>query len=654
MNNKKLRKTSLFFGLSILCLTSCSNTSSADVINLRVLNCEDYIGDGVIEAFEAYEREENGKNVKVIYDTFDTNETMLSSLKTGKSTYDLICPSDYTIQKMMSSGMLEPFDDKGTPNYDKYVSPYLIRQLQKITADDGTGVQKPIAEYSRGYMWGTLGVLYNPVKVASDKNLDPEEVKYDMASWGSLWDSKYNLEMSVKDSMRDTYSVGIMKTYEEDILKAMENSGCFDMDTLALKEGKYDEAIDAADDNPNAYTHKLSEIFNRCDKGQVGEVEKALMALKANVFGFEVDSGKDDIVKGLVGMNLAWSGDAVYSMDRGDNEGNNGNGIAIYYSIPETGGNIWFDGWVMPKSSSLHKEEAQEFIDFLSTPEIASLGMNTIGYTSFVAGDIILDLIRQWYDPRSYAMYVYHDDPDDWEESDFVYDESENPEEEEGYVHEDGSSYYSYGGNSYDFNYGILLKDGSGVNEETGDDHGEFSMIGSSYEEASVNGVTMSWDAYIDWFNSSAEEEDKLDWSVRNLTYMFEGTISDTPSVLGATPSTNPYLFYSDELENIESPYGDGKTIVAGRQFYAQYPDQNVIPKLSVMKDYGYNNKYVLSMWENVKGNNLPVWGVIVFSILLCALLAAGISGLVIKMRYRKLKIARRKEAAKIVGEEDE
>ena len=652
MKNQKLRKTSFFLGLSILCLASCSGTSSSDVINLRVLNCEDYIGDGVLEAFETWEKEENGKNVKVIYDTFDTNETMLSSLKTGKSTYDLICPSDYTIQKMMSSGMLEPFDADGTPNYDTYVSPYLIKQLEKITADDGSGTQKPIAEYSRGYMWGTLGVLYNPSKVASDKNLDEDEVKYDMASWDSLWDSKYNLEMSVKDSMRDTYSVGIMKTYEDDILKAMEDSGCFDMDTLELLDGKYDEALDVDEDNENAYTHKLSEIFNRCDKDQVAQVEASLMSLKANVFGFEVDSGKDDIVKGLVGMNLAWSGDAVYSMDRGDNEGDNGNGIAIYYSIPKTGGNIWFDGWVMPKSSSLHKTEAQEFVDFLSQPDIAAMGMDTIGYTSFVAGDTILDLVRQWYDPRSFEMYVYHD-AESWDESDFVYDESEDPTSEEDY--EDHGSYYSYGGNSYDSAYGILLKDGTGVDEETGDDHGSHCMIGSTYEEAMVDDASFAWEDYVDLVNSEAEsEDDKLDWTIRDLTYMFEGTLEETPSVLGDTPSTNPYLFYSDEIETIESPYEEGYEIEAGRQFYAQYPDQNLIPKLSVMKDYGYNNKYVLSMWENVKGNNLPIWGVVVFSILLAILLAGGISAFVVKMQYRKIKIARRKEVAKEFENEEE
>ena len=656
MKSKKIRKTSLFFGLSLLCLASCSGTSADGAINLRVLNCEDYIGDGVLEAFEAWEKKEKGKNVKVIYDTFDTNETMLSSLKTGKSTYDLICPSDYTIQKMMSSGMLEPFDEGATPNYDKYVSPYLKKQLEKIEADDGSGSMKPIAEYSRGYMWGTLGVLYNPDKVASDKGLDPDEVKYDMSSWGSLWDSKYNLEMSVKDSMRDTYSVGIMKTYESDILQAMEESGCFDMDSLDLLEGKYDEALDTAEDNEDAYTHKLSEIFNRCDKSSVSAVEKTLMALKANVFGFEVDSGKDDIVKGLVGMNLAWSGDAVYSMDRGDNEGDNGDGIAIYYSIPRTGGNIWFDGWVMPKSSSLNKGVAQDFVDFLSLPDIAALGMDTIGYTSFVAGDTILGLIRQWYDPRTYEMFVYHN-AESWEDSDFVYDESGSPEDEKVYSEEGSYYYYSEDGPFYDLDTGIMLKDGKGIDEETGDDRGAFSMVGSTYEEAVVDGAPMTWEKYIEMANRRAEsEEDELSWSIRDLTYMFEDTLENPPSVeeLGDTPGNNPYLFYSDEIETIESPYGDGKTIEVGRQFYAQYPDQNLIPKLSVMKDYGNNNKYVLSMWENVKGNNLPVWGVVVFSILLAVLLAVAISGFAIKMKYRKIKIARRKEIAKVVEEQEE
>ena len=156
---KRILKTLSLLGASFVFLPLLSGCSTAEdnieTINLRVLNCEDYIGEddivpfwdeaeeesyeGVLEAFSAYEWEVNHKKVNVIYDTFDTNETMLSSLKTGKSTYDLICPSDYTIQKMMSLGMLEPFDEGALPNYDAYVSKYLLGKMKEIKAENGDG-----------------------------------------------------------------------------------------------------------------------------------------------------------------------------------------------------------------------------------------------------------------------------------------------------------------------------------------------------------------------------------------------------------------------------------------------------------------------------------------------------------------------------------
>lgn len=632
----KANKLTAFCGLLLLLspsLASCGGAGESGGINLRVYNWEDYIGeyeleadfdnDGefetypdVISAFEAYEWIVNGKKVNVIYDTFDTNETMLSSLKTGKSTYDLICPSDYTIQKMMSQGMLVPFEEGSTPNYDASASPYLSGQMDYITADDGTGEQIPISRYSRGYMWGTLGVLYNPAKVSEETGVEEDAVKFDMADWNSLWDSKYHGQMSIKDSMRDTYSVGIMKLFDAEVRKAILDSDYYD-ENLDLKDGvDINSVIDKITADP-LYL-EMDRVFNLSDEETVGKVEDVLLELKSNVFGFEVDSGKDDIVKGLIGMNLAWSGDAVYSMDRGENEADE----TIYYSVPKTGGNIWFDGWVMPKSDSLHQEEAQEFVDFLSRPDIATMNMDTIGYTSFIAGEEVLDLVRNWYDPRTYAMYVYHDatlDGDSWEDSDFLYDEEGE----------------------------LVYQDGSGIVD--GDDYGYFDMTGSTYEQAIVNGEPMSWLEYQEKYNEEVaeSEEDMLDWDIVDLTYMFEGTVDTEGFSLSDVPDDNPYLFYTDELEEIASPYGEEETVLAGRQFYAQYPPNYLIPKLAAMKDYGDNNRYVLSMWENVKGNNLPIWGVVVFACILGAVIVFAGAGLVTKLRYRKLRIERRKAARK-------
>ena len=623
MNFKPLSLFAFFLLLSPS-LAACGGAGAAgETINLRVLNWEDYIGeyelevdldgDGeyelypdVISAFEAYERNVLGKNVKVIYDTFDTNETMLSSLKTGKSTYDLICPSDYTIQKMMSQGMLEPFDEDATPNYDEYASHYLQEQMNYIKADDGEGNLTPISEYSRGYMWGTLGILYNPAKVSKDRGVSEDQVKFDMADWNSLWSPTYHGEMSIKDSMRDTYSVGIMKLFDSEIRQAIEDSGYYD-ENLDLKEGvDVDEIINNITTDELFLT--MDEIFNRCDRETVNEVEDVLLSLKENVFGFEVDSGKDDIIKGLIGMNLAWSGDAVYSMDRGENEADE----TIYYSVPKTGGNIWFDGWVMPKSDSLHKQEAQEFVDFLSRPDISTANMDTIGYTSFIAGNDVLDLIRLWYDPRSYAMYAYADETalgGSWEDSDFAYDDDGN----------------------------IVYQNGTGLDEDGYIDYGEYDMTGSTYETAVVDGTPMTWEQYQD-------EILGYRWDVVDLTYMFEGTIDDEEGIYdfdSTSPDNNPYLFYTDELEYIEI---DEQTVTAGRQFYAQYPPSYLIPKLAAMKDYGDNNRFVLTMWENVKGNNLPVWGVIVFGAVIAGVAGFAIAALVTKLRYRKLKVERRKK----------
>nr|MCR5491358.1 extracellular solute-binding protein [Bacilli bacterium] len=357
---KKSTKWSGLLALALIAtpsLTACGK--SEDAINLRVLNCEDYIGEdefvyetevngedvaleckNVLDGFEQLMAAQ-GKKVKVIYDTFDTNETMLSSLKTGQATYDLICPSDYTIQKMLSADMLQKIDFNNIPNYTEYGSKYLLNLLDEIPAELN-GKSEHVGDYAVGYMWGTLGVLYNPEKIASDKSteeaeLTEDDVKFALSSWDSLWDERFRGEMSIKDSMRDTYSVGIMHVFDDEVKAKLDASGCFDED-YNLIDGKWDEAVEK-------YNPLLTEVFNRCDEKTVGTVKEDLLKLKENVFGFEVDSGKEDMVKGMIGMNLAWSGDAVYSMDTAENEQDR----YIYYSVPETGGNIWLDGWVIPK-----------------------------------------------------------------------------------------------------------------------------------------------------------------------------------------------------------------------------------------------------------------------------------------------------------------
>ena len=138
---------------------------------LRVYNWQDYINEGkdddgakiadsVMELWEKDYEKRTGKKVRVQYDTFETNETMLNTLRTGKTSYDLVCPSDYIIQKMLLATKnetddaisVEKFDISKMENYRKYVSPYISDLFAK---NDWT-------DYAVAYMWGTVGFLYNP------------------------------------------------------------------------------------------------------------------------------------------------------------------------------------------------------------------------------------------------------------------------------------------------------------------------------------------------------------------------------------------------------------------------------------------------------------------------------------------------------------
>lgn len=416
MKYRNILLTTLVVLSSTALLAGCSSQGEREH-TLRVLNWEDYIyqptEDGepsaLLDQFVDYIEEKDGYRPTIVYDTFDTNETMLNSLKTGKYTYDLICPSDYMIQKMLSQDLLEPYDFSQMPNYVSHCSPYLRNIFKDIKSTSvANGTEYVVDDYAVGYMWGTLGILYNPAfKDLAD--IPEEQIAEDMGDWNALWDSKYSKTISIKDSMRDTYSIGIMRVYDQDRPDLGVEKGF-----TTLKNEFADGIISSVE-----YNASLTKIFNMHDDATVAAVQQALIDLKSNIFGFEVDSGKEDITTGKIGINTAWSGDAVYSMDKGDAYGESG--VTLYYKIPETGGNIWFDGWVMPKSDTLNKKLAEEFVDFLSSPSNAALNMYGIGYSSFIGGDEIMEQLKMWYDPRAYELFQYDESAGDW-----VYDEEGN------------------------------------------------------------------------------------------------------------------------------------------------------------------------------------------------------------------------------------
>lgn len=338
---------------------------------LRVYNWQDYIDEGkdddgaiidksVIQLWEEDFYGRTGRKVRVQYDTFETNETMLNTFKTGKTSYDLACPSDYVIQKMIAATKdgtdetiaLEKYDLSKMENYQKYVSPYIANMFEN----------HGWTEYAVGYMWGTVGILYNP------ENIKKEDVK----TWDIFWNTDYKNRSTCKDVSRDAYVIGALHAYSDDLDKLVESYNNGKMEASELQKAVNDVANDTRDVT-------------------IEMVKKELAEMKKNIYGFEVDTGKTDIVSGKIDANLAWSGDAVYAMDLAEEEDDK----KLEFVIPKEGSTVWFDGWIMPKGANT--ELAQDFVDFLCRPDIAARNMNYIGYTSVIAGDDIYDMVYENY-----------------------------------------------------------------------------------------------------------------------------------------------------------------------------------------------------------------------------------------------------------------
>ena len=172
--------------LLAMVLAGCGDYDSAAYPNgkLYVYNWGEYIDEEVIDMFE----EETG--IKVIYDMFETNEIMFAKLAQDTSSYDVVCPSDYMIQKLITNDMLQELNFDNIPNAVNIGKEYF----------ESSEDFDPGNKYSVPYCWGTVGILYNKSMV--DDVVD---------SWDILWDEKYSGQILMQDSVRDAFMVALIK-----------------------------------------------------------------------------------------------------------------------------------------------------------------------------------------------------------------------------------------------------------------------------------------------------------------------------------------------------------------------------------------------------------------------------------------------------------
>ena len=175
-------KKKLFLILIISAALIFSGCGGEKRETLNVFNWGEYIDEDLIRSFEA----ETG--IKVNYETFSTNEDMYVKVKSGGSSYDVLIPSDYMIEKMSKEGLLQELDFSKIPNFSN-ISP----MFQDLVFD-------PDNKYSVPYFWGTVGILYNT-----------EQVDDVVDSWDILWNEKYANKILMMDSQRDSLAVALKK-----------------------------------------------------------------------------------------------------------------------------------------------------------------------------------------------------------------------------------------------------------------------------------------------------------------------------------------------------------------------------------------------------------------------------------------------------------
>ncbi len=538
----------------LYCFQGVSLGAEKDVEILRVYNWEEYISESkedesidIITQFEKYCKETLNRNVKVEYSTFGTNENMYNELNLSKKktasgvnySYDLVCPSEYMLLKMMREGMLEKLDMSKVPNYAENASPY-IQNLFKTLKNEGS--DESLYDYAACYMWGTMGYVYNP-EIVSDE---------DAFHWNLLWNDKYKGLGTIKDSVRDSYILAVGYCLEDELNGVLKD---------------YEKDGDSA-----KYNKRLTEIFNRTDDKTVDTVGKALTELKDKIYGYEVDSGKKEMAQGKIAINFAWSGDAVYTIDEAETPDAGDNALYLKYAVPTEGSNIFFDGWAMPKGANV--ELAQEFINFIESPDNAVLNMDYIGYTPSIGGETMFENAIDWYGATAYAPTT-----------EVTKEDVENMDEEEAEYY-----YVDKSGNVYESVY-----------------------VGDYVDEATLTFVSTAESPLyeLDDENGLTEITDPVEVAPQDLTYFFKSGEDDE----------NTYVVYYYPEE-------------ADRQLMAQYPDEKTVLRCTVMKCFTDDETRTLNnMWETAKVGNTSDLALIITLVIIALLVAAMV---VVYQLYKK------------------
>ena len=303
-------------------MLSCGNKveakSNGDVY---IYNFGDYMSDEAIYVFE----KETG--IRVHQDVFEANEEVIPVIESGAK-YDVICISDYCIERMREKDLLLPLDKSKIENL-KNINKEKYNMLS--VCDPGNTFAVP-------YFCGSMGIFYNKTKLDAMGVAHPKK-------WADLFNPALKGEIIMQSSIRDLYTVGLRK---------------------------------------NGFS------VNSTNEDEINICTEQFIEQKPYVQGYFTDQVKEKILSGEAAIAPITSGDVQYVYLAKDEQGlineDEASGKATLdgedqyaFVIPEEGTQFFIDAWCILKNAE-NVENAYKFIDYMCREDIAKLNAEYVGY----------------------------------------------------------------------------------------------------------------------------------------------------------------------------------------------------------------------------------------------------------------------------------
>lgn len=330
----------VMLSLPLTVFSGCS-TPREEVLKIR--NVGEYMDEEIFAEFEQWYYEETGKNITVEASEFITLEQLVTEIEIDQADYDLICPSEYTVEHMIKKDLLlkvdkSVIDVQGTnENGDPLFKSEYLDIIKRVDEN---------FEYAVPYLYGTFGIMYDYSKTG--EHID---------SWEAIYKGEYNgksyvKKSSTKKSLREAFISANIFNHRELLKSASKNWTDY---------GKEYKAV-------------LDSIYGVPGDDVIASVKKTLVSAKKIITKWDEEDVKFSMSAGTSAIEVAlvWSCDAGYVMnDYEDNNGNEQTGNRnLWYAIPREGGNVYVDSFVIPKYAK-NVPAANMFMKFLCQEHIA-------------------------------------------------------------------------------------------------------------------------------------------------------------------------------------------------------------------------------------------------------------------------------------------